>query len=126
MKKVLFDNHEVILELENGIMLATFKVENLDLETTQKLVELRKKATNGKERPLIANIISVKSATKEARDFFASEKGCEGINATAIIVNSSIGTMIGNFYIVINKPLRPTKLFTDIIEAKKWLAQYVE
>lgn len=125
MKKILLENNEISLVLEDGIVLAKFKVEHFDLQTVQKLVEDRKKVFNGITYPVIANVISVKSSTKAARDFFASETGCEGINAAAVIINSPVGSIIGNFYIRISRPLRPTKLFTDVTQAKKWLAQFV-
>lgn len=125
MKTVLLDNSEISLVLVDGIVTANFKVEHFDLQIVQKLVEDRKKAFHGLVYPLIANVISLKSSTKAARDFFASEIGCEGISATAVIVNSPVGSIIGNFYIRINKPVRPVKLFTDKIKAKKWLIQFV-
>ena len=126
MKEVLFENHEMILELEKGLMITTFKLHFLDLETTKKLVEHRKTACKGNVYPLLANILAVKNATKEARDYFASEKGCEGITAAGIIIGSELGSMIGNFYSRISKPLRPTRLFTDEEEAKKWLVKYLQ
>jgi hypothetical protein len=126
MKKILLDNNEITLELEDGIVNAIFKVEHFDLQLVQQLVEDRKKAFDGLLYPVIANVISVKSSTKAARDFFASEKGCEGIIAAAVIINSPVGSMIGNFYLRISRPLRPSKLFTDETEAKKWLAQFVK
>ncbi|MES2140928.1 MAG: hypothetical protein V4511_14570 [Bacteroidota bacterium] len=126
MKKTLLENSEITLELEEGIVNAKFKVEHFDLLTVQKLVEERKEAFNGTLYPVIANVISVKSSTKAARDFFASEKGCEGIIAAAVIINSPVGSMIGNFYLRLSRPLRPSKLFTDESEAKKWLAQFVK
>lgn len=124
MKEKLFENEEILYEFENGILTGTFKLENYDLETVQKLVDYRLKVTEGKSLPTIANIISIKNIHKDARDFFASEEGCRGIIAAAILIDSSVGSMIGNFWMRINKPLRPTKIFTNEIDAKKWLEIY--
>ena len=90
------------------------------------MVEDRKKVTLGMVYPAIAHVVNFKSATKAARDFLASETACEGLSATAVIITSAVGSTICNFYIRISKPLRPCKLFTDQIEAKKWLAQFVK
>jgi hypothetical protein len=125
MKNILFENQTITYELEGGILTGTFRSEFYDLEEMRQLVQYRLNAIGGKAYPTIANIISIKKLTKETRDFLASEEGCEGIAALAILINSSIGSMIGNFWIKINKPLRPTKLFTEEGEAKKWLKQYV-
>ena len=108
------------------MMIATFKLQSLYLETTKRLVEYRKTACKGNVYPLLANILAVKNATKDARDYFASEKGCEGISAAGIIIGSSLGSMIGNFYSRVSRPLRPTRLFTDEADAKKWLAKYIQ
>ncbi|MDO9184637.1 MAG: hypothetical protein Q7W13_01400 [Bacteroidia bacterium] len=126
MKKTLLENNEISLDLEDGIVTAKFKAEHFDLRMVKKLVEDRKKVFNGILYPVIANVMSLKSSTKAARDFFASESGCEGIIATAVIVNSPVGSIIGNFYIRISKPLRPVKLFTDKLKAKKWLTKFVK
>ena len=126
MKKVLLENESAKFELEEGIIIANWNVSQVDLQIAQKLVAYRIKATEGKTYPMLVNIISVKDSEKEARDFLASEKGCEGIIALALLINSPIGSMIGNFWMRINKPLVPTQLFTNEMQAKKWLAQYVK
>lgn len=126
MKNVLFANNEVTIEFENGIVIGTFKVEFCDLETVRRIVEYRLNATERKSYPLIGNIVSIKKITKEARDFLASKEGCEGITVFAILINSPIGSMIGNFWLRINKPLVPTRIFTNEEEAKKWLKQYIK
>lgn len=126
MKKVLLENNVVRIELVDGIILANWKHSFVDLPLAQEAVKCRLDCTYNISYPLLSNITSVKSSTKEARDFLASEKGCEGIIAAAILIGSPIGSMIGNFFMRVSKPLRPTKIFTDEAEAKKWLAQFVK
>jgi len=126
MKRVLLENREMTLELEDGIIISTFKIKSLDLKTTQKIVEDRVKAIGSKSYPLVANIRSVKYSTKTARDFFASQKGCEGLIAAAILVDSPLGSMIGNFFVKVSNPFVPTKTFSSESDAKKWLMQYVK
>ena len=116
--------HRIVLE--NGIVIETFKLSYMDLKTTQKLVEDTVIAFAKKSYPLLANIRSVKHSSKKAREFFASEKGCEGIIAAALLVDSTFGSMIGNFFVKVSNPLVPTKAFSNEIEAKKWLTQYVK
>jgi len=125
MKKLLLENNGVTIELESGIVLAKWKSSFVDISIAQQAVLWRLESTNYTSYPILSNIKLVKNSTKEARDFLASEKGCEGIIAAAILIDSPIGNMIGNFFIFISKPLRPTKIFTKEAEAKKWLAQYV-
>lgn len=124
MKKVLLENDEVRIELEDEILFAIWKSPFVDLEIAEQAITYRLEATNFIPYPMVIDIKSIKNITKPSRDFLASEKGSEGIIAAAILIDSSLGRILGNFFIQINKPLKPTKIFTDEIKAKKWLTQY--
>ncbi len=126
MKKLLLENDEVSIELEDGILLAKWKNSFADLNAAQQAVKYRLECTNFVPYPILLNVQALKKITKPAREFLASEKGCEGIIAGAFLINSNFGRLIGNFFIQINKPLRPSKLFTDEVEAKKWLSKYIK
>lgn len=125
MKIALLENTEATIELEDGILIGNWKSSFVDLSLAQLVVKYRLECTNNASYPMLLNIKSIKNITKPARDFLASEKGCEGIIAGAILIDSNIGSMIGNFFIRISKPLIPNKIFTDENAAKKWLAKYV-
>ncbi|MDO9184639.1 MAG: hypothetical protein Q7W13_01410 [Bacteroidia bacterium] len=125
MKNLLLENDEVRIESEDGILFAIWKSSFIDLNIAQQAIVYRLEATRYIPYPTIINIRSVKSINKPARDFLASEKGSEGIIAAAMLIDSSLGRILGNFFIQINKPLKPTKIFTNEIKAKKWLAKYV-
>jgi hypothetical protein len=111
MKKLLFENNDVKIELDNSIIITTWKISFADLEMAHKAVALRLKYCNSISYPLLSDIKLIKSSTKAARDFLASKKGAEGVTAAAILIDSVIGSMMGNFFIRINKPIVPTKLF---------------
>lgn len=128
MEKLLVGSHEVVFDfiIEEGYVIGTFQSNFIDLSIAQKITEYRLKIQKGKEYPLLSNIKTVKNSTKPARDFMASKEGCEGVVAAAILIDSPIGSMIINFFIRVSKPLRPTKIFTNEPEAKKWLAQFIK
>ncbi len=44
--------------------------------------------------------------------------------AFAIFISSPIGRVLGNFFIQVDKPPYPTKLFTDEDQAIKWLLEF--
>lgn len=125
MKKLLLENSEVAIELEGGIVTANWKTSFIDKNVAQRAVKYRLECTDYVSYPMLSNIRAIKDGTKEARAFLASEGGCKGIISLALLIDSPIGSMIGNFWIKINKPLIPTKLFTDELEAKKWLIKFV-
>ena len=126
MKEVLLDNDYLKIEVENNVLIGTFKNEVVDLSVCHKITEYRLEIQKGKSYPLLSNIKSIKNISKPARDFMASKEGCEGVVAAAVLIGSPLGSMIGNFFISISRPLRPTKIFTNETDAKKWLAQFVK
>lgn len=77
-----------------------------------------------KKYPLLIDSRNIKSMSREARHHF-SVKGREtNTNAFGIIIGSSISRVLGNFYLGINKPTVPTKLFDNEDNAVEWLKQF--
>ena len=113
------------MELEEGIIIATWKVSYIDLDIAQKAVKSRLLFFNEKKYPCLIRISSIKDTTKEARDFLASKNGCEGFTAGAFLVESIIENIMASMYIYLNKPVVPMKVFKDSEKAKEWLKQYL-
>ncbi|MES2590782.1 MAG: hypothetical protein V4608_02770 [Bacteroidota bacterium] len=124
-RQIILNNEYLKIELESGILIGTFKSESVDIDIAHTITNFRLEIQSGRNYPIISNIKAIKNISKEARDFMASEEGCEGVIAAALLIDSSIGQIIGNFFIKINKPLRPTKIFTDESSAQKWLAKFL-
>ena len=60
--------------------------------------------------------------SKEARQYVASSKDSNlVVKAEALIINSLGLRLMGNFYLKINKPPRPAKLFNDRLQGIDWL-----
>ncbi len=112
--------------IKNGIMQCTFdELDLLDLEITKHLVKKRIEHSKGVSYPCLFDITQIKQSTKESRDYLANE-GNELVIASALLVNSAVIKMAANFYISVNKPVKPTRLFTEKETALKWLSQYSE
>lgn len=110
--------------LQDGILHFYYKeIETMDLETAIACVRDRMEFTENKSYPCLVDVIQLKNFTKEARDYFARE-GNEGIIANAILINSTVTKMMANFYIMVNKPTNPTRMFTDKVEAQEWLIKF--
>jgi hypothetical protein len=58
---------------------------------------------------------------REARLFFAGEETAKVESAAALIIDSLLSRAIGNFFMGLNKPIIPTRLFTSEAEALAWL-----
>lgn len=119
------ENKTVTLTLTNGILVGTYLIETIDLKMAQSAVINRMKLYGEKDYPLLIHMTNVKHVTKEAREYFASKEGCKKIKSCAIITNSIVTRVIANFFLTLNKPLVPTKLFTNEEHAKQWLSNSV-
>ena len=120
MKKILLKNSEVTIELEDGIVIAIWESSSIDLVLAQRAVKYRIEATEYRYYPILIDIRPIKNISKPARDFLASpEGGGLGIIAAAILSDSPLSSVIGNFFMKISKPLKPTKIFSDELKAKK-------
>lgn len=62
--------------------------------------------------------------SKEAREYLAKKEALPYSKADAYVVCSFTQKLVGNFYLRVNKPARPTKLFNDKGEALEWLKMF--
>lgn len=123
---------EVILKLaryrlEGNILFATYQPNaEVDLEDAKFLLSERLKLTENIDHYTIIDLRNLKRATKEARAFFSTEAGSQGIIAGAFIVDSFLSKLIGNFYLKFSPPPRPTKLFSNEEDALDWIKSLIE
>ncbi len=76
------------------------------------------------ERPIptILDIRKIERISKEARSF--SSKSTDGLSAIALLVDSGLSRVIGNYALMLHRPKIPTKLFTSEEAALEWINQY--
>jgi len=79
---------------------------------------------NKEKTRVIIDMTAVYEISKKARDYFANERTASIQRATALLIGSAVSRTIGNFFLGLNKPITPTKLFTDPQEAIKWLRTF--
>lgn len=79
----------------------------------------------GKKYPILIDSRGIRSMSYEARKHFSVRGRDTKTNAFGIVIGSSISRVLGNFYLGINKPAVPTKLFDNEDEALEWLKQFV-
>ena len=76
---------------------------------------------NRKKTRVLIDMTSITEISKEARDYFANERTASIQRATALLIGSPVSRVIGNFFMGLNKPVSPTRLFTDPQKAIQWL-----
>ncbi|MCE2742536.1 MAG: hypothetical protein LW701_03025 [Fluviicola sp.] len=71
----------------------------------------------------IANEFSLPS--KESREYLAKKESLPYSLADAYVINSFPQKIAANFYLKVNKPARPTKMFNNKEDALIWLKTYM-
>ena len=109
------ENEIVWGELFSNLPTADLARENIDAQES-----VRDSLNRVKTRVLI-DMTAVTEISKEARDYFANERTASIQRATALLIGSPVSRVIGNFFMGLNKPASPTRLFTDPHKAIQWL-----
>jgi len=79
----------------------------------------------GKKFPLLVDSRNIKSMTREARAHFSTNGRETKISSMAIMVKSPLSRVIGNFFMGLNKPQVPARLFDNEAEAIEWLKERI-
>lgn len=123
--KMKFKEGDIVeFRVENGILLGAYTVEIVNLDVALKATEIRHEFTKGEVYPTIVDFSNVKHITKEAREYFTQDRASENLTAIAAVINSPVGKIMVNFFLNINKPPYPVKIFTDYDKAYEWIKQY--
>jgi len=126
MKREFVDDDFIHIWYEDGILNVVYKVSRLDIEYAKRVVEEHMKVDLGSEYPVFIDITSIKSASKDARDYLSSDAAIQNVSASAMLAGSVISKLMGTFFLAFNKPATPIKLFTEKDEAIRWLSKYVK
>jgi hypothetical protein len=94
---------------------------HLGLEDSKRIIADIEKASAGQSRPGFIDATGLKSVTREAREYFAASKV---ISRAGMLTGSLISRVLGNFYLAVNKPVIPLKMFTSEAEAIAWLKKH--
>jgi hypothetical protein len=90
-------------------------------EVARRMFELALEIVDG-PKPTLVLMHDLARLTREARAFFASEEytrclGCQ----TALVVDTPVSRVIANFFVGLNRPRYPHKIFDDPEQALEWL-----
>jgi hypothetical protein len=93
----------------------------LDVELQVRMRNIFNEMTGGLKSNFIFSAAEGFALTKEARENSTILDSNSPISAYAVIANNLAYRIIANFYLKVNKPTVPYKLFQTIEEAVKWL-----
>jgi hypothetical protein len=89
---------------------------------THKVIEI----SGGSNYPILVDLRQIKSISKEARDHFSMRGRKPNVTAIAMLVSSPLSRIIGNFFLGLNRPGVPTRMFTSEAEGITWMKRNTE
>jgi hypothetical protein len=118
-------SHSIIIERADGIVEIDcadnheYTVE----EIKQNLEQIKFFA--GSKRVAVLNVAKpFTTTTREVRDFVASAPHLEFIKAEAFVIHTIGQSILGNFFLKINKPIVPAMFFKNKADAERWLLKF--
>jgi hypothetical protein len=95
----------------------------MDLDDALESTRISWEMVNHVERPLLCDLTYVIKMSQECRRHFSGADHAKTFNKCALIVTSPISKLIGNFFLGLNRPIKPTRLFNSKEEGLKWLKE---
>lgn len=110
----------------NGLALVRIKTHNeVDVKHVMEIVNILKEFGNGKKFPLLILTAEYTLPTHEARAYIATPESDPYASAEAYVIQSFSQKLVGNVYLSLNKPARPTKMFNSEEKAIEWLKTFL-
>ena len=125
MNKEITTSSYKVSFLDVGIVKVITIIRDETIEDARELYDIIKIVTENKKCPVLVDMRLQKSITREARQFYSRKESMDTTTALALFVESSISKVLANFYLGLNKPPYPTRLFTSEDEAREWLRGYL-
>lgn len=99
-----------------------------DIEVTvtiaKQIVNAMQNLQSKAKLPVIIVVEDFTLPSKETREYLAQKAASPFASAEAYVVKSIAQKLVGNFYLNVNKPERPTKIFNNTCKALDWLEKY--
>ena len=118
------ENDDIKLWIKDNIMYAEYKTINVTKDKAISMIRTRLSLCKGKAYPFFADVTGVKSIDRDSREEFSHGEGIELMPACALLTKSPVNQILGNFFMFVNKPLIPTKLFTSPQDALEWISKF--
>ncbi len=98
---------------------------HLTIEDARENLDAMVDITKRRKVPMVADLSKIASATREVREYYASDAAAAVVTAVAIVVGNPVTRIIGSFFLRINRPPYPTAMFTSVDKAVDWARDFV-
>lgn len=121
-EREVHETRAAYLTVEEGNILHV-KIKNVVVTEADahEIVAFTQETFEGAPHTVFVDLAEIREIEKGAREAFSGKGRDSYAEALAFLVRSSISKVIGNFFIGINKPRVPTRMFSDKAKALEWL-----
>ena len=122
MKRTVRSDFGEVFVRDTGIIHARiFPGQEIDLKRSIEYHELIVYLSSNQPHVSVIDITGITSISADAREQLEKNSSEWGNTlAVALVTNSFSARVIGNFFLTINKPAYPIKLFSDSVVAHQW------
>lgn len=99
-------------------------IDEATLAEAQEYLVAFKQLAGDRKRPMLGVMGEVRSAPRPIREYLIRE-GPRYQSAVALLVKSPMSRIIANFFLGLNKPAIPLRLFNNEAEAIEWLKGFL-
>ena len=111
---------------DNGVVRTRVKPgAEIDLEQAKENTDAVNTFYEGIKFPLLVDTREIRSITRDARQHFTTNDSESSINSLALLIKSPVSKVIANFFMSVNKPNVPAKIFNSEEKAVDWLCQHL-
>ena len=79
----------------------------------------------GRKLPMLLDTRASRGLDRDARLYYVRPEAAEQLTALAMLIDSQVGRMFGNFYTNVHRPPFPLRLFSCESDAVVWLKEQV-
>jgi hypothetical protein len=125
LKESYLENAFCRIWLSNGIIFVEYKSRLvMNMEAAKQIVHDRLKISDGVSRPLFLDARNLVSIDRATMKYYKTKEVVQYITSAAFLTGSALTTLASNIFLELEKPLVPTRLFTDEKKALRWLGKY--
>src|SRR5262245_56199011 len=114
---------DVFLEADGTLVIRFHDGSRLDATLTSEVTRAHVEVSQGRARPVLADVRGLVSVDRASRQLAASPEVTAATARMAIIVGNPVTRTLGNFFIRVTTPSYPTRLFADERLAREWLRE---
>lgn len=114
----------VWMDSENIARMRFKPTDRHNLEDAREVVNAHNALANGVNTRVLADLRNITTgANRQARRYYCEEESSRWKLGMAMLVNSPVQRMLGNLFMMLNKPPYPTRLFKEEADALAWLKE---